>query len=269
MAVNNVGRVGQVQAPATVEETRGPAQRRRLDLDQGSTFELGSGADLGGFVSPLDAETQAGIASFYARFQPEQRAQLQAAGADLGAAILGGASGSGAATGTASSALEATTSEAMATYLATTGADSQSQVGQDFMWMAIGGMESYLKGFADKMQNALDLTNDLRTEGTELRDMLSNWPDGKTQSFTWKEVTFDDKGNPTVTEHTQDLTKDQATELLAKLEDQQKSASDVSDLAKFDLQNKYQDYQQAVQTLAGIQKQTFDDAKAIINNLRA
>lgn len=56
---------------------------------------------------------------------------------------------------------------------------------------------------------------------------------------------------------------------LARLEAQLKAATDTMRAAQFDLQKVYQDYQQAVSTLANIQKQVHDDAMKIISNLRA
>jgi hypothetical protein len=55
---------------------------------------------------------------------------------------------------------------------------------------------------------------------------------------------------------------------LARLDAQLKAATDGAQAAQFDLQKVYQDYQQAVATLAGIQKQVHDDAMKIIGNLK-
>jgi hypothetical protein len=55
---------------------------------------------------------------------------------------------------------------------------------------------------------------------------------------------------------------------LARLDAQLKAATDGTQAAQFDLQKVYQDYQQAVATLAGIQKQVHDDAMKIIGNLK-
>jgi len=55
---------------------------------------------------------------------------------------------------------------------------------------------------------------------------------------------------------------------LARVEAQLKAATEASQAAQLDLQKVYQDYQQAVATLAAIQKQVHDDAVKIISNLR-
>jgi hypothetical protein len=264
MAVSDVGRIDKIQTPTTVDEPPKAEARRRLELDRNESFERGSSADLRGFVSPVDPQTQASIASFYAAYTAEQQAQLQSASEQLGSALLNAGG-----TGMTSSALQDATNTALATYLTTTGTDDLGRVSQSFMYLALGGMESYLAGFASKLKEINGIAQESRTEIMELQDMLKDWPDGQSQEFTWHTVSFDENGNPTVQTHTETLSKEDAQKLLDDLNMQQQSIGDMSDMAKFDLQSKYQDYTQAVQTLAGIQKQTYDDAMKIIANLKA
>ena len=266
MSVNSIGKVGRVQQTSipSIEQER---ERRRLELNRTESFERGSsGVDLGAFKSTIDPATQASIDELYAGFSAETREQLQAQSEALGEALFGAVSS----TGSGLSAAESAGSEVLTAYLAGKGSDDLRDVNQDFMFMALGGMESYLKGFADKVQSNTQVAKDTRTDLTELRDMLSDWPDNEKRTFSWTEVTYDEKGNPTVVKHeNEELDKKGAEELQKKLELQLQTTTEMNEMAKFDLQAKYQDYQQAVQTLAGIQKQVYDDAMKIVNNLRA
>src|SRR5690606_20490970 len=111
--------------------------------------------------------------------------------------------------------------------------------------------------------------NNLRTDIMALQDELKDWPDGALKEFTWTEVSYDQDGNPTVTEHSGKLTKEQAEGLLDKLNSQLSSANDISELKKFDLQRMYQDYQQGIGTLTAIMKDMHDTAKQMLNNMKA
>lgn len=265
MAVSSIGKLEQVRPSIAVGEAPQTEQRRRLELDRTSSFERASSTALGGFVSPVEPQTQAGISAFYAGLSAEQRPRLEAASLDLGQALLGAGSA-----GTGSPALEEATATALATYVTTTGAEDYARISQDFMYMAMSGMESQLRDFTDRLSQNMELGQDLRTSCTELRDMLSDWPEGETQSFSWTEVTYDDENNPLVVRHEDEaLTKDDAEKLLTTLETQLAGVSDVSELAKLDLQQVYQDYQQAVQTLTSIQKTMHDDAMKIVANMKA
>lgn len=265
MAVTTLGKVDHVSSQLSTPQLEETRQRRHLDRETRESFERGSGTDLSGYAPPLDAPTRASIEAFYGAYGPSERVALQAASLELGKALLNAGPA-----GATSSALQEASATTLATYLTTTGSDDRAQTSQDFMRMALGGMEAYLRGFAEKVQANTGIAKELRTTLTELRDMLADWPAGADkQHFTWTEVTYDDRGNPTLATKEADLTKQEAQQLLERLEEQLATTSEMSEIAKFDLQAKYQDYQQAVQTLAGIQKQVHDDASKIIHNLKA
>lgn len=264
MAVNSIDRVQRVQVPTSVPEADRLDRRPRLDLDRGEGFDAGTSTDLAGYTPAVDPQTQAQIAAAYAGLTDEQAAKVRASATTFGGALI--TAGSSALT---SSEVQDTGASTMALWLAGAGSDANAAASDQFMYLAIGGMESYLAGFANSLKDGINLGKELRTFQTELQDMLSAWPEGKTQSFTWKEVVFDSKGGFTVVEKSADLTKDEAQQLLSKLGEQSKSLADTNDLAKYDLQQKYQDYTQAVQTLGAIQSQVYQDAMKIIGNLKA
>ena len=99
-----------------------------------------------------------------------------------------------------------------------------------------------------ELKELIDLLKD--TEVTELEDMLQDWPDGESRSFSWIEMTYDENGMAKVTEKSGTLTKEQASGLLEDLKKAQANHADMSEMGKFNLQKHFQDYQQAVQTLA-------------------
>jgi len=268
MAVNTVGRVDRVSEQVEITGQAPDEVRRRLDLYRSESFERGSvGADVSGVSSFLDAETRGHVDQMYAGLSDADRAKLVDANRALGVAILANAGDLSSKT----SAIGAASSTAVATYLATTGATELTNANTEFMYMAVSGMEDVLKGFAERTQNNANITKETRTSVTELNDMLKDWPDdGSTQTFSWNEVAFDEKGNPSIKEHTNEpLTKEDAQSLAKQLDTQLTNSQDMGELAKFDLQKTYQDYTQAVSTLANIQKQMYDDAMKVLNNLKA
>lgn len=270
MSVNNINQVGRVSqttgvaSPEFVQESR-----RRIELHtQDVMARGGSQIDFSSFQSSVSPDDQVAIRSMFESFPPEQQAALQQAAMRLANELM--TPGAVSSTGSMSSGLQGASTTALTTYLAGAGADAQSNVNQGFMNMALAGMESKLKDFAKGVEANTQIGKELRTTVTEIQDMLTNWPEGtETQEFSWQEVSYDDAGNPTVTDHTADMTKEQFEALRDKLDMQLSNCQDMGELKKFDLQQIYQDYTQAVQTLGNIQKQIHDDAKAILNNMRA
>lgn len=270
MSVSNINQVGRVSpttgtsSPEQVQESR-----RRLELhSQDALVQGGARLDLASLQGGLPTEDQATLREMFAGYPEEQQRALQMAAMQLANALM--TPGAVSSTGDISSGLKSASTEALTTYLAGAGSDAQSNVNQGFMYMALSGMETKLASFAKGVEANTMIGKELRTTITEIQDIVTNWPEGtKTQEFTWQEVSYDDKGNPTVTTHTKEMTKEEFEALRDKLDMQLTSCQDMGELKKFDLQQLYQDYTQAVQTLGNIQKQIHDDAKAILNNLRA
>jgi hypothetical protein len=268
MAVQNVNEIGRVQQSTTT--TTVAERRRRLELYTAETLEKYRGTefrDLTTFTLPLGDDERQGVTRLFASVSAEDRQRLSAASAELGSALL--APGAIGATGEMSSGLRDASSTALATYLLTGGSEEYSRVNQGFMSMALAGIEYQLGGFAARVQENTMLAKDTRTQAAELRDMLSDWPEGETRSFTWTEVTFDEQGKPTATEHEVTLDRAGAEALLEKLDAQLGSLNDINEMAKFDLQRMHQDYQQGVQTLAAIQKDLHDNLKQVLNNIKS
>jgi hypothetical protein len=261
--ITSVGRVEKVQQTTSVSDLEAEQLKKRLQLNDTETFERGGSADLGSFKGNLDAETQATIQALYGGMPTAQASALSAASDNLGAAILGAGTA-----GINSSALKTAASEAVALYVSGKGADQFATTQRDFTALALGGIESELSQFAKEVQTTLNFAKETRTTITELNDMAKDWPEGQKQTVEWDAITFDGDNKPTVTHHKEDLTKDQAVQLADDLDSQLKSINEISDLQKADLQQHYQDYNQANQLIAEIVKQMHDDAMKVLNNLK-
>jgi hypothetical protein len=268
MSVSNVRQVERVEQSRVAPE-RSTEWRRRLELFSAETWEKHAGKDyqeLSRFALPVSGEQAAAVTNLYAGLGATDRQHMAAASVELASAIM--QPGAVGATGGLSQGLKDASSAAIATYVLTSGSEDLSAMNQGFMNMAIGGMEYKLHEFATAVQENTEITRGIRTEATELRDMMSDWPAGETREFTWHEVTYDENGKPTVTEHTEQLTKAEAEQLLGNLDTWLQSANDINEIVKFDLQKFHQEYQQGVQTLTTIMKQVNDDMMKIINNIK-
>ncbi len=259
----------EVQAPQLEE------QRRRLNLDSGDRLDRGrqlARFDFSTFHGPMSPEDQAGVAGLFSSFKGDQAA-LRNASLELGTQLMSpGAISTNPTTGAVSmsSGLQGASSSAMTMYLTGSGADAQNSATQGFMYMALGGMEAQLGGFAETVKFNTQIVKEMRTEITELQEELTNWPNpDEERHFTWIEVTYDAAGTPTVTEKSGNLNKAEAEALKGKLDSQMSNANDIGALKQFELQKLYQDYTQGVSTLAAIIKSTHDDLMKIVNNMKA
>jgi len=140
----------------------------------------------------------------------------------------------------------------------------------DILQYTIGVMENKTASIAVDLNSKIQAKNNIRTEATELGDMISNWPDdGSTQNFQWNTYSVDQNGNVTVQSHSGELTKDQAIQLHEDLQGQLDTMDDITQMQQFDLQQKYQDQQQAMTTLSQILSSMHDTMKNTINNTKA
>ena len=230
--------------------------------------------DFSSFHGPLSDEDRTAVTQLFSSVSGDRAEQMRSLSLELANQLMspGATTMGGDGSVTMSQGLQDASSSAMTFFLAAQGSDSMSNQDQNFMMLAIGGMEATLGGFAATVSNNNQNMKDVRTDATELQEMLTGpppWGDDEVKSFTYHEVTYDQNGNPTVKEITVDLDKKGAEALLTKLDEQMKTMSDMSEMDKFDMQRLYQDYQTGVNTLASIIKSDDDAKKAILNNIKA
>lgn len=153
---------------------------------------------------------------------------------------------------------------------------------KDFFYMALSGMENELRQCAERVQKPMNLEKELRVLIAELKELA---PSGDEKAEFPKEL-FDECTaiQEAIVAMFQTNRYDVALSLSVKagemlgsaewqgvigeLESWRDTVRDYGELAKYDLQEMYQDYTQAVKTLAGIQKQMYDDAMKILNNFK-
>ena len=165
----------------------------------------------------------------------------------------------------------AATGNAMNTYLNAIGSHSvltdteyDRNIGA-VTYMGIIGLQNELGDYAQVVNRQNGVAAKVRTQLANLNDTVSNWPAGTPAiSFTWTEL---DKDNNAV-EKSGLLTKDQAQAQAKNLTDVTNSMQGTSNEMQLALQNKVQQYQQAVTTLSNLMKSSFDTVKGIVSNLR-
>jgi hypothetical protein len=231
-----------------------------VSLSDGSRIDIPS-------MNDSDREAAARL---FGSVPQEKRAMLDQASQDLGKALyeesrknlpIGSV--------TSSSAMSALTAAAQAytTANATVGSPETNQAFMGTMYMGLVGLEGDLEVKARDLEGKNKLADEIRTDLTELRTELADWPDdGSKRAFSWTEV----KADGTIVKHENELlTKDQAKALMGNLEESLSSVRDMTETAKFDLQKNLQDYQQALQTFSGILKDSHEQMMRTIANLKA
>ena len=263
MAVDRIGKVTEVQSTPT-SDLQEVQLRRRLAFDPNSTFESGTSTDLSGLTSPLDDATQAEYSALFAGLSPAQQANIHTSSLALGTALLQAGPSAGTST--------AVHTAALSTYDCITAAGTSSVVNstQTFMAAAMSGVDASLTQFAMRVNDLNNLAKDLRTQYTELADMIKDWPDdGSKKTFSWDEATFDDKGNPTIVHHTNEpLTKEQAQNLLQHIDDMKSNASDIGATASFDLQQMSQNASEIQTMITDLLAQIHQSAQNIVSNMK-
>jgi hypothetical protein len=212
------------------------------------------------------------VGKLFANVPADQQQALQGSFDSLARAIYqeGSSNPSGIEIGSFSSGLVSQLGQTFEQYMVTTGVQESDGALQGVMFGAMVGIEQDLGSFAQDLQNKLNLAGELRTDITEIRTELGDWPDAdEKRAFSWTEVATDDNGNVSVTQKTGELTKAEAETLLGKLEMQLTSLTELNEMQKFDLQTKTHDYQQALSTLSNLLKSQHDSLMAIIRNLKA
>lgn len=274
MSTVRVDQISPQQAPQQPEPIQQQQQQapERIELHTQSSFERGSTlpSQAQDILPGVDAEQLQRLDGLFGAMSPEQRANLSREGSKLTELILTEAQRN-------PPALEGgPLSSGLAGQLATT-ASSLTQGQQDveasdamtgIMFTALEGYNDDLRGLSTTLKENLGYAEELRTQMTELRDMVSDWPEGETQEYSWIEVTRDSAGNLHVEEHTKELTQKDAEELMNKLDSQKTSLTDLTDLQRHDLQHLYQKKQQATQLISNLMKSMHDTLSSIIRNMR-
>lgn len=184
--------------------------------------------------------------------------------------------------GVPSPEIKSGSSDALAAYIDAMG-DSPSQDQKDLFYLALSGMENELSQYAERMQKATDLEREVRILIAEVRELA---PGGDEKVAFPQEIhaACVDLQTAIVSMFREEQNYEMAISLSVKagdalgseewqgvigeLDSWRDSLRDYEELAQFDLQTLYQDYSQAVQTLAGIQKQMHDDAMKILDSIR-
>jgi hypothetical protein len=238
-------------------------------------------------IPTLDAETRAKAAALYAKVSEAGRQRLQLAGLEVGRAAFAyvaatRAMAKGEPTGRAQ--LEAATSALYSAAQANLAAVANEQYGKppsglsqsqfnnamtDAMTNGMAGVEGDLNATMQRFYEKAQMSETVDTDIAELNDMLANWPEGSSQSFTWHEAVKDENGNYSIVEKSGTLTKEQAEDLKHKLDAEANGLNSMSAIEMQMLQVQVQDYQQAMTTLSNVMKAYDDNLKGIIQNVKA
>lgn len=254
--------------------TAAAAEPRRLNLHQLSSFERVSSvafADGSQVIIPhMSASDAATATAIFAKANPDARLRLEAAVLGLADAIKAEVQGNpGGLKSSVSSGLTGALNQTLEVFMVDSLPVMHGEVVQGIMFGAMAGIEQDVADFAHMVQGNQEAAAELRTDITELREMISDWPEGSTQHFTWHECESMPDGSVRVVEKEGELTKDQAVALMDKLESQKTNITETTEMQKFDLQTMTHNYQQGLQVLSELMKAQHDSLMRIIQNAKA
>jgi hypothetical protein len=280
MAINRIDQLQRTTAVPTAEDSQ-LGRSARLELNTESSFERGSDSDFdpanfqSNFTDDQRREAQQRFSSLPLEDQKAvdtaiTKVHLGLAGvrngttttAEVGASFIEGLS-------TYSSALYAVRGLPAANRTVR-GSGGSGEV-TDIMVRVMGRVEDNVAQFAIDLQGKINMKTELRTQLAEVRDMVANWPEGQdTQTFTWTSYDVDSStGKVTESVHTQELTREEALALQERMQSQLDTLSDITQMQQFELQQKYQEQQEAMQTLSEILRSMHDTMKNTIANVKA
>lgn len=271
-----ITRIDRVRSREISEQQDLQQAQRRLNLFNANTFErvhslrFRDGSSIA--IPSMSEKDRQTAGALFAQVPIEQRGALQASADALAGAIHNEAQTNleGINVGSFSAGLVNQLGQTVETFVLTTGKKQADDAVQAVMYGALVGVEQNLGNFAQDLQDKLNLAGEMRTDISELRDELADWPDDdSTRTFSWTEVTYDENGNMTVTKHEEDLSKQEAQDLMEKLDGQLQTLGDMTEMQKFDLQKMTEDYQQALNTLSALLKAQHESLMAIIRNVKA
>ncbi|MEL6340934.1 MAG: hypothetical protein AAFP04_01045 [Myxococcota bacterium] len=205
---------------------------------------------------------------------PESRALINQAVEELTSAIYTSVPtiGAGASATEVASGLTEQYDESLEVFHTHSGHTQRDAATREFMYASLYTFEQDVAEFSLMVQTNTNQARETRTEITELREMLSEWPDepkDATEEFTYTKVTFNDDGSITTEQVTEHLKKGDAENLLTELEAQKESLSELTELQTFDLQQMAQNLDQARQLVSEILQNQHSTRQAMINNMKA
>lgn len=278
MAINRIEQLRTPTALPTGDDSQ-TTRSVRLELNTESTFERGSDSDFdpANFQLGIPEDQRRTAEARFNTLSESDKASVDLAVTNARSAVEGVVAGTTtrsdaqgavtAALGTYSSALYSVQNLPANTY----GRSSGNGEVTDIMVRIMGGVEDKTAQFAVDLQGKLNAKAEIRTQATELGDMITHWPeDAATQHFTWTSYDVDpNTGKVTTTQHSEDLTKDDALQLQKNMQAQLDTLSDVTQMQQVELQDKYQAQQEAMSTLSEILRSMHDTMKNTIANVKA
>lgn len=280
MAINRIEQLQRTTSVTTTDDSQ-VGRSKRLELDTESSFERGSDSDFdpANFQSAFSDEQRRTAEERFQALSVSDQAAVNNAVTKVYLGLNGVRTGSSttAEVGEAFTAALTTYSSALygisglhASRAPRRGSGDQSEV-TDIMVRVMGHAEDQVAAFAMDLQGKLNMKADLRTQATELADMVAHWPEGvDKQHFSWTSYDVDpDTGRVQETHHQADLTKEEAMDLQKDLQSQLDTLSDVTQMQQLDLQQKYQAQQEFMSTLSEILRSMHDTMKNTIANVKA
>jgi hypothetical protein len=156
-------------------------------------------------------------------------------------------------------------------YVATTTQSQQEQMITNGVLLGVSQAEQNLTGYFKKVMREQGIAQDVRTDIAELDAALADWPDdGSTQTFSYREVKFNEDGSTSVIEHKDvELTKEQAMALKRELEQMTESLGQIETRDTFVIQKMMHDWKSAQETISNVLKAQHETHKTLLQNAKA
>lgn len=261
---------GRKVSPEQVEQEeakrRSPLGDTAILFERVSSVSLQDGTRID--LPSLSASDSRALRTFYGALSQGQQGELRTLSGNLAQNLREQAQGGDpAAANAAATANLVNITEMVARVNAAQGDDEKMQM---VLLNSTAGIYERMTSLAQNVKFKVDTQRELRTDIAELRNLISEWPEGvEKQTITYHKTTVDDAGNVKVEEVTESVTKAEATSRMEGLEGQLQSVSELTELQRLDLQDVVQKESQIFQMLSSLFKNQHETLRGIIQNLRA
>ncbi len=171
--------------------------------------------------------------------------------------------------GAVSSGIKSAFDASAQTYAKNVPGASQEDAINGTIAIAMTRVEGDVADFAKQVMARTEAAKNSRLDMTELKDALSDWPDdGSKRAFSWTEFSVENGQTQSIEHSNIMLSKEEAQNKVSELSRQVDSLSGLMEMDKFELQQRTEVMTQAFAILSAIFKDSHDQAKGMIGNLR-
>ncbi|MEL6340556.1 MAG: hypothetical protein AAGJ56_05890 [Myxococcota bacterium] len=132
------------------------------------------------------------------------------------------------------------------------------------------GFEEIIRDYVTKIDREQQMADEVRADIAELEELMADWPaDQERQEFTYNELVRDENGEASLISQTEMLNREEAVELIRKLEESDQQLAGFGPAEQQTIQVVTHGWQQAMGTMSGILKAFDETLRNILQNAKA